>query len=380
VHHRGRSYGVIMVTFMEPHAFPLIERVTLTAFAHQMGIAMDNGRLHRQERQRIAFLSAQADLAEALSTTLQRRDVVRILGETIRATAPSRAVAVWLQQGRDLTLAFQSGFQEDGACRPVLAPGDSRIMAALSGDLLSQIPLAPVVADLDLDPERLPRDARAFAMPLLCGGGLEGLLVFLAPGAVDPAMVRDMGDRSALALHNARLYEDSLAEASLDPLTGLSNRRAFLNGARPCVAGAARTAAPLSVLMLDADHFKMCNDTYGHGVGDKVLVLLAGIVRAQVRPSDLVGRLGGEEFAVVLKDANQDAAYMVAERIRLAMAASRLDLGEGRVIAVPTVSLGLAELDGGPGTDLERLLERADAALYQAKDGGRNRTCRWLPS
>jgi diguanylate cyclase (GGDEF)-like protein len=376
IQHRGRSYGVVLVTFREPHGFPPIERAILAAYADQMAIALDNGRLHRQERHRIAFLSAQADLAEALSTTLERASVVRILGETLRNTALALGVAVWTEQNRVLSLGWHAGFPAEGALKAGVPADASGIMAALNGDLVAQVPLEALEADLGVTGLVAGEAHRVFAMPLQCAGNLEGLLVFLAhPNSFDPPLVQAMGERAALALHNARLYESSQAAASLDPLTGLLNRRAFAQSARSMVAVAARTGVPLALIMLDADHFKACNDTYGHPVGDKVLVLLAQVLRAQVRPNDLAARIGGEEFAVVLQGAAQEAALKVAERIRLAMAGAFLDLGEGQRIPVPTISLGLAELSALTDPNLECLLERADAALYRAKGEGRNRTC-----
>jgi diguanylate cyclase (GGDEF)-like protein len=366
---------VILVTFKDPHAFPPIERAILAAYADQMAIALDNGRLHRQERHRIAFLSAQADLAEALSTTLERASVVRILGETLRNTALALGVAVWTEQDQVLSLGYHAGFPKEGVLRGSVPDRASRIMAALNGDLVAQVPLEALEKDLGVT-GLVPAEAqRVFAMPLQCAGSLEGLLVFLAhQNSFDPALVQAMGDRAALALHNARLYESSQAAASLDPLTGLLNRRAFAQAARGLVAAAAHQGAPLALLMLDADHFKVCNDTYGHPVGDRVLVLLAQVLRAQVRPHDLAARIGGEEFAVVLQGATREAALRVAERIRLAMEGAFLDL-EGIRIPVPTISLGLAELSSLPDPTLECLLERADAALYRAKGEGRNRIC-----
>lgn len=373
IHHRGRCYGVIMVTFMTPHEFPPIERVTLTTFAHQMGIALDNGRLHRQERARIAFLAAQADLSKALSATLQRRDVARILGETLEATLAGAGVVVWTEHNRSLELAFAAGLGQGEEPRASVRVIDSHVLARLGEALQGDVALEDLAADLGLGAGSLP-GGRPYALQLLCSGALEGLLLLL-PGRepLDPALVRALGERTALALRNAKLYEDSQAAASIDPLTGLLNRRAFAGSARGLVDSAARTGVPLSLLMLDADHFKVCNDTYGHPVGDRVLVLLAQILRAQIRPSDLVGRLGGEEFAVLLQCATQDTAFRVAERIRSAMADSRLDLGGGLTIQVPTVSVGVANLT--PDESLDSLLVRADAALYRAKGEGRNRTC-----
>jgi diguanylate cyclase (GGDEF)-like protein len=123
------------------------------------------------------------------------------------------------------------------------------------------------------------------------------------------------------------------------------------------------------LIMLDLDHFKRVNDTYGHAAGDKVLVHLAQILRGNaLRQSDLAGRLGGEEFAVLLPRTDADEAAAIAERLRVALEQSRIDSGEGHVITI-TLSAGLAPLEGPSGHSLAQ----ADAALYQAKNSGRNR-------
>lgn len=167
-----------------------------------------------------------------------------------------------------------------------------------------------------------------------------------------------------------RLERELYQQAAVDVLTGLANRRSFLSQLGRAFAQARRQGQPLSLLYLDLDHFKLVNDRYGHAAGDEVLKTFARVVAQQVRAADLVGRLGGEEFAVLLPDADDAQATEVAERVRQAVAACQIDTGAATVRV--TVSIGLASLQ--PQHDApDRLLEDADGALYAAKQHGRNR-------
>ena len=124
------------------------------------------------------------------------------------------------------------------------------------------------------------------------------------------------------------------------------------------------------MFLADLDRFKSINDTYGHALGDRVLRLFGEVAQANLRSSDLVGRLGGEEFAMLLADANGDNAYLVAERIRSAFETAAMTIDDQPVEA--TISIGVAVIQH-PTQDLATLLEQADQALYRAKNGGRNR-------
>jgi len=161
-------------------------------------------------------------------------------------------------------------------------------------------------------------------------------------------------------------------QALKDPLTQLGNRRYFEERANAVLSRVRRRARPVSLLMIDIDHFKAINDHYGHPVGDDVLRALAATLAASLRAGDVCGRLGGEEFAVVLPDEDLEGAAASAERLRATI--ERLQVGthtpHGRVAF--TVSIGVAALPRD-GDTLEALLERADARLYRAKEGGRNR-------
>lgn len=156
--------------------------------------------------------------------------------------------------------------------------------------------------------------------------------------------------------------------ASVDPLTGLLNRRGFSEATARMIEREAKAGRPVTVMIFDIDHFKSVNDRFGHAAGDDVLQVFANVVVASLRITDLVGRVGGEEFAALLP-CSMDEALVAAERVREAFEASGVAIDD--VPLDTTVSIGVA---GGPAnTELEVLMASADTALYQAKRGGRNR-------
>lgn len=176
---------------------------------------------------------------------------------------------------------------------------------------------------------------------------------------------------------NEQTLDDLRRMAATDPLTGLFNRRPFEQMGEKLIADAARKRRPLALLIIDVDHFKQFNDTYGHAVGDAVLQRLADVLQAQLRGADLIGRLGGEEFAALLPDTGASHARQVAERLREAVDA--LEVRSVGVVVRIQVSIGLAMLDekaihdDDPGELLAALTREADLAMYAAKRAGRNR-------
>src|SRR2546423_904435 len=158
--------------------------------------------------------------------------------------------------------------------------------------------------------------------------------------------------------------------ALVDPLTGLANRRAFLGNADEFTARGAKRNAPLTVMLADLDRFKAINDRFGHAVGDRVLQVFADTIMGTLRATDLSGRLGGEEFAILMSGTNAAEATCVAERIRVRFAEVGRSIG-GEVVA-STVSIGIATRSH-PAVQLDDLMAAADQALYRAKAEGRNR-------
>jgi len=176
--------------------------------------------------------------------------------------------------------------------------------------------------------------------------------------------------RLVYPLRNGLLYRQALDSAYLDPLTGTRNRGALLASLQREWELARRYGHPLSVIMLDVDHFKAVNDTYGHATGDDVLKQVADCIGHCVRGSDIVFRYGGEEFLILLANTSEEGALRLAERIRNELARHLHLAGDGIPMRV-TASLGVATLRAG--TTKEVLLNQADQAMYRAKQLGRNR-------
>jgi diguanylate cyclase (GGDEF)-like protein len=173
-----------------------------------------------------------------------------------------------------------------------------------------------------------------------------------------------------LAMAKERTEYRHRTAAMVDPLTGIANRRSFLQEGNDLVKRNASDARPAAVLLIDLDHFKSINDRFGHAIGDRVLQVFAESAQANLRSFDLVGRLGGEEFAAVLCDVGREKALALAERIRTAFAEAAAEV-DGRPVAA-TLSIGVV-LNADQPLDVPELLRQADQALYHAKERGRNR-------
>ena len=176
--------------------------------------------------------------------------------------------------------------------------------------------------------------------------------------------------QAAAAIANARLYSEVQRLAITDPLTGLYNRRGFSEIGYREVERARRYKRPLSVIMLDIDHFKKVNDTYKHAVGDEVLRILAQRCRNRTREVDILGRYGGEEIVILLPETDRAGGLQAAEHLRKDVAEEPFETEVGPLWI--TISLGVTDSMGGE-CELDELVDRADAAMYAAKQAGRNR-------
>ncbi len=197
---------------------------------------------------------------------------------------------------------------------------------------------------------------------------MPGLVLMLSSRLADDlkAHVADLRDEIGMR----RQAEERLAlEAALDPLTGLYNRRKFFSEAARAFSLAHRHGRPLSVMILDLDHFKDVNDTHGHETGDRVLRALARHCQDQMRAEDILARFGGEEFVALLPDTDREGALVMAERLRRSLGETEVR-GEKGPVRV-TASFGVSQLMPGE-TNLNFILRRADQALYQAKQAGRD--------
>ena len=333
-------------------------------------------------RRRLSHLSARAD---AYREDLEQRSrQLESLVELMRAASRDPdldgvADAVATQSRNATAAAFAVVFLESGAeiaplavsgtppAAPVAAPGGIVARVVETADPARMIaahdPGFPAGGPLSL-----------LAAPLVTSGRARGVVVVGRPGEglfdEDAEMTLLLLTRgAAAALETARLHDGAAELATIDGLTGLYNRRRLEDDLGAAMRSANETGRPVSVAMVDVDHFKQLNDTLGHQAGDDALRRVAATLRACLRGHDAVYRYGGEEFCVLLPEAPAADAHAVAERIRATIAGD-----ESMPTAVPgrplTVSVGVATARGG---DPGELLHRADEALYAAKQSGRNR-------
>ena len=245
--------------------------------------------------------------------------------------------------------------------------GDEGLVVGAAGPSLR-------VGDVLSLPLEAPATARA---PVTIGETPWGVVLARGVPAFPPApdaprRLQPLADLVSLSVAKARAHERLLALATTDPLTSLSNRRSFRDRLEAECARSVRGGIPLGLALVNLDHFKRVNDTYGHQVGDAVLCETARRLRRCARREDVVARVGGEEFAWILPEAALDAALEAAERLRRRIAEAAFPV-VGRV----TASIGVAVLGAGGPDDLYR---DADRALYRAKDAGRDRCEGWTPA
>jgi diguanylate cyclase (GGDEF)-like protein len=221
-------------------------------------------------------------------------------------------------------------------------------------------------------------------IPILAQGEALGVLHFQATdeapalGDAELSLKTTFAAQVGLSVANIRLREALRTQSIKDPLTGLYNRRFLTETLDREIRRAVRAEQSLGILMLDLDHFKKFNDTYGHDAGDTILRETASFLTNSIRVEDIVCRFGGEEFVVILPTADLNAAHARAERIRSKLREVTV-LHQGQSLGMITVSVGVAALPEH-GTSPKQLLEAADAALYRAKREGRDRVVNAEPA
>jgi diguanylate cyclase (GGDEF)-like protein len=203
--------------------------------------------------------------------------------------------------------------------------------------------------------------------------GETALLLFPPDGGFSKetrTLAEWLASQAAVALDNARLHDIVQRQAITDDLTGLVNRRRFIEALDAEIGRARRFGSALTIVLADLDNFKQVNDEFGHHGGDVVLRAFADLIRSHVRDVDVSGRIGGEEFAILLPETDRAGAARVAERMRRSLNSVSIAVSEEHSVRAAS-SFGVAEL--GPEQSGDDLLRVADAALYQAKDEGKNR-------
>ena len=276
----------------------------------------------------------------------------------------------------------------------MLDPAD--LETALLEEMRARLPQATAMVSLDPgspEPSRVMDDQgihrwrqahrppRLLAVPLSDLGDASGWIAYLddaqlrqqKPNAA--AHLLEIAAAAAIPARNARRHADALELTLRDPLTGLYNRRAYEAFLEREEQRARRGGQSLALILIDLDHFKSLNDTYGHPIGDRALLLLSQVLLDAVRRSDIVARPGGDEFSIVLPETGAAGAARIASRIRRRLGETPLICGSGIEPFHLSISCGIADLDDARG-EAETMIHLADKALYEAKRSGRNQVLR----
>jgi len=333
------------------------------------------GYVHALESSRDAMRANLERLGEALSATHDLDTLLPVVLESALSSVGAGAGLVLLadDDGR-VTTRTEQGMADAGLPVPAHVERGRGVLGGVAAGYtargeLGQGGLLPAPGE--------PATGQVLAAPLLRASEVVGVIALYAPISSewftdsDEEALYSLARQAAIAVENVLLHNEAQRASITDPLTGLWNLRYLSMVLNQEVERSARFDRPLSLLMLDLDHFKTVNDTYGHARGDEVLVEFARRLRSVVREVDSVARYGGEEFVVVLPETTIDGAVRLAERIGATVRDSPFTSDEGPALPV-TVSVGAAVFPAN-GTSGSQLLQAADAALYVAKDSGRDR-------
>ncbi len=361
----GRAVAVLLVSGSTAECYADRDVEVAFAFAGQAASVIENARLYAAERDRARQLSALHRATTALLSTLDLKKLHRrILRAAVDAIPAARMGCLLIRQA------------ENSELRPVaLWEGGRRVAGERAGWARTPEILEAIEQKRPLliaDRQEGPRSV--MLAPLAVHGQAAGglLLGTPQPAAFTPAdldLLAAFAATAAAALENARLHEEVRQLAHTDALTGLYNRRTFLELATREMELARRHRRRLAIIMMDIDRFKRVNDTFGHQVGDQVLRAVAERCQSNLRATDILARYGGEEFVILLPESGSADARGVAERLRRQFDDHPLTTDRGEVCI--TLSLGVARVK--ETHDLSGLLREADAALYEAKRAGGNR-------
>jgi diguanylate cyclase (GGDEF)-like protein len=370
----GVTVGVITLSKLGLNQFDREDERLLLILADQAATALETARLLTHSQSLAGELRRLVDMGGELSASLDPRQVANLMARHLGSAmgVDECAISYWDRPaGRLATLGYWP-FLPDDELQPYFE------LAAFPETRRVLEQQATAVVDAD-DPSADPAELRLIEsegyrslvmLPLVAKGQSIGLVELLSRSAVAIdqdrlALARTMANEAAMALENARLYEEARALADRDPLTGFYNHRYLHERFGEEVVRAQRARQPLSVLMLDLDDFKLVNDTFGHLFGDRVLAWTAELIRSTLRASDIPARYGGDEFAILLPDTGPAAAASAAERIRRAFAAAAFEDGARSPVPV-SVAVGAATFpdDGRSATEL---IAAADGRLYAEK-------------
>ncbi len=369
--------GVITLSKLGLGQFTRDELQLLTILADQASTAVELARLVARSEDLTRELRRLVDMSSALSGSLDPRQVANLIAQHLAGAmgVEECAISYWDRLGaRVVTLGYYPETPLEDLVASFDIGGYPETLRVLETQAVAVIDSQDPHAD-DAESALMRADGNRMLvmLPLVAKGASIGLVELLTKRHViftaeQLALARTMANEAAMALENARLYDDARKLADRDPLTGFYNHRYLHERLGEEVIRAQRSRRPLSLLMLDLDDFKLVNDTFGHLFGDRVLVWTAERIRSTLRSPDVAARYGGDEFAIILPDADEASARAAAERILRTFRDNPYE-SEGRGAVPMGLSIGIAThpVDGRTATDL---IAAADQGLYRVKRSG----------
>jgi len=347
----------------------------------QIAAIIDNAQLFQETQDQAKRLEAVNEVATAISSTIELDDLLELIYIQLSKVSPSDTYYVGLYDSEEDILEIHIMIDKGerfprttipkgkGWARWVVQNRKPLLICHLSKEK-DDIPIEPIVLGNDQLSESW------LGVPLIAGERALGIIAIASysPNAFDDGdmtLLSNVATQAALALDNARQHADVKEQARRDSLTGAYNHGYLLTLLNEEIELGRKNGTSVSLIMMDIDYFKEYNDQYGHVIGDQVLQLGIQAIQSNVKNTDIVGRWGGEEFAVALPGASIEQALEIAERIQKSLTSVKIFDKSGQSIPPPTISQGIASFPL-QADHTEKLVDIADMALYRAKDLGRN--------
>jgi diguanylate cyclase (GGDEF)-like protein len=381
----SKSFNTMLSRVTDMAVNEIETRQSMTQMERALSLQAELKALNAQLAGHIGEMELLLQVSKAVSGTLDLPEQLQELGKEVCARLAISEFSVLLLDEVSHQLVVEA---VAGDAPPAVRGMRLHLGEGVTGEVAAKGQTI-YVPDVGKDPRYLHykgqwRTTGSFlAVPLRSKGRILGVMNLNrrsvdAFSAQETRLVEAIAAQAALAIANARLYQQTLELSFTDPLTGMANRRQLFLRLDQEFSRSVRFGDPLSILMIDLDLFKRINDKFGHTVGDGVLRGVAQALRRNVRKIDIVSRYGGEEFCIVLPRVGTPEALEVAEKLRRSVGAAALPSPEGVGPLRVTISLGVATL-GIDADDVAGLIEKADTALYEAKRQGRDRVAMAIP-
>ncbi len=369
--------GVITLSKLGLDQFDEHDQRLLSILADQAATALESARNLARSRALAGELRLLLDVSSQLAVSLDRREVANILARHLATVmaVDECAISIWDRPNdRVASLGYHPPIpiEELQPFFDIAAyPQTKRVLEDQAVVLIDR--LDPTADPAEVALLETAGNRSLVMLPLVASGESLGLVELFSRGTIELdedrlSLARTIANEASIALENARLYEEARALADRDPLTGFFNHRYLHERFGQEAVRASRSRRSLSLLMLDLDDFKLVNDTFGHLLGDEVLRWTADTIRRTLRTSDVPARYGGDEFAILLPDADNEEAARAADRLTEAFATSSYSR-DGRMMVQVSVSIGAATFPVDGRTAAE-LIAVADAGLYRVKRAG----------